>query len=67
MAESDSEGGPLATTLSPPDSEVPTLQLSWNEPRDAVWDHRANVVVARLADPPSPDRYSAEGQLPPLS
>ncbi|UKY47494.1 LysR family transcriptional regulator [Streptomyces inhibens] len=31
-----------------PDADVHTLHLSWNEPRDALLDHRADVVVARL-------------------
>jgi DNA-binding transcriptional LysR family regulator len=31
-----------------PDADVQTLHLDWNEPRDALLDHRADAVVTRL-------------------
>ncbi len=31
-----------------PDADVQTLYLDWNEPRDALLDHRADAVVTRL-------------------
>jgi DNA-binding transcriptional LysR family regulator len=31
-----------------PDAEVRTQHMSWNEPREALLDHRADVVIARL-------------------
>jgi DNA-binding transcriptional LysR family regulator len=34
--------------LQHPDADVQTLYLDWNEPRDALLDHRADAVVTRL-------------------
>ncbi|SRR5579875_614497 len=34
--------------LKHPDAEVHTLFLNWNEPREALLDHRVDAVVARL-------------------
>ncbi|WP_326623826.1 LysR substrate-binding domain-containing protein [Streptomyces decoyicus] len=34
-----------------PDADVHTLHLSWNEPREALLDHRVDAVVARLPFP----------------
>jgi DNA-binding transcriptional LysR family regulator len=34
-----------------PDADVRTVHLNWNEPRDALLDHRADAVVARLPFP----------------
>jgi DNA-binding transcriptional LysR family regulator len=31
-----------------PDADVQTVYLNWNEPRDALLDHRADAVVTRL-------------------
>jgi DNA-binding transcriptional LysR family regulator len=31
-----------------PDADVHTLHLAWNEPREALLDHRVDAVVARL-------------------
>jgi DNA-binding transcriptional LysR family regulator len=31
-----------------PDADVQTLHLAWNEPREALLDHRVDAVVARL-------------------
>ena len=31
-----------------PDADVQTLHLEWNEPRDALLDHRVDAVVTRL-------------------
>ncbi|MFC8898044.1 LysR family transcriptional regulator [Streptomyces cinereoruber] len=31
-----------------PDADVHTLHLDWNEPRDALLDHRVDAVVARM-------------------
>src|SRR3954464_5110778 len=31
-----------------PDADVRTVHLGWNEPRDALLDHRADAVVTRL-------------------
>ena len=34
-----------------PDADVHTLHLDWNEPREALLDHRVDAVVARLPFP----------------
>ena len=31
-----------------PDADVQTLHLDWNEPREALLDHRVDAVVTRL-------------------